>query len=191
MILDVLHTLVLDSPSEKAFGVVPVATRGRQSLRDRTSRGHGPAREQSLTARNCDPLDTCSGDEVLRVPFFDNLAGIHEEQLVFAVLRFAPVQEEQDARGACVVEQIFRQVDNSLNEILLDEPLTDGPFLVLVGVTAATGGGAGVQNDRCPASVVQRGENVLRPAQIGRLCAWEAGPLWGSGPVRRHRSPFP
>jgi hypothetical protein len=79
--------------------------------------------------------DALPWDVVLRVPFNELAAGVEQEHLSGAILRFGAVQDNDDARGGGVVEQVFRQVDHALDEILLDEPFADLFFLVGIGVT--------------------------------------------------------
>src|ERR1700719_4475419 len=110
-------------------------------------------------------------------PFSTTWLALMRNSFTLAVFGLGPVQKEQNAWSASVVEKVFGQVDDAFDEVLLDEPLADGPFLILVGVAAATGSAARVEDDCGPAVLVQRAENVLCPAPIGRLRAWKAGPL--------------
>ena len=88
-----------------------------------------------------------SGMIVLRVAFGELAAGVEQEELAFALLRLGLVQEEDDARRGGVVEKVFRQVDDALDQVLLDEPVAHVFFLVGVGVAGAARGGAGVEHD--------------------------------------------
>ena len=115
-------------------------------------------------------------DEVLGVALFEDLAGVDEEDLALAVLRLGLVQEEDDARGGGVVEEVFGQVEDALDEVVVDEPLADGLFLVGAGIARSAGGGAGVEDDGGAAGVVEAGVHVLDPAPVGGGFAGEAGP---------------
>jgi hypothetical protein len=94
-----------------------------------------------------DALDAGVGDEVLGVALFEDLAGVDEEDLALARLGLGLVQEQHDAGGGGVVEEVFRQVEHALDEVVVHEPLADGLFLVGAGIARAAGGGAGVEHD--------------------------------------------
>ncbi len=94
-----------------------------------------------------DALDALVRDEVLGVALFEDLAGVDEEDLALSGLGLGPVEEEDDARGGGVVEEVFGQVEDALDEVVVDEPLADGFFLVGAGIARAAGGGAGVEDD--------------------------------------------
>jgi hypothetical protein len=85
------------------------------------------------------------------------------------------VQEQHDARGGGVVEEILGQVEDALDEVLVDEPLADGLFLVGAGIARAAGGGAGVEDDGGAALGVEAGVHVLDPAPVGGGFAGKAG----------------
>jgi hypothetical protein len=136
-------------------------------------------------------VDAGGGDEILRIAFLNHLAGVDQEDLVLAVLWLGLIQEQKDTGGAGVVEQVRRQVDDAFDQILLDEPLPDAFFFVLVGGAATAGRRASVEDNRGPTGGVQRGEDVLGPAPVGRLSAREAGPLRESAPARRRRNQPP
>ena len=73
----------------------------------------------------------CLGrDEVFGVALFEDLAGVDEKDSSFSVPGLRLVEEEHDARGGGVVEQIFRQVEDALDQVVVDEPLADSLFLV-------------------------------------------------------------
>ncbi len=81
-----------------------------------------------------DALDAVVGDEVLWVSLFEDLAGVDEEDFTLSGLRFIPVEEEDDAGGGGVVEEVFGQVEDAFNEVVVDEPLADGFFLIGAGI---------------------------------------------------------
>ena len=122
-----------------------------------------------------DALDAVVRDEVLGIALLEDLAGIDEENLALPSLRLGGVQEQDDARGTGVVEEVFRQVEHALDEVAIDEPLADGFFLVVPGISRATGDGPGVP-DHCGAAVgLEGGEDVLGPAPVGGGFPGETG----------------
>lgn len=123
-----------------------------------------------------DALDALNGDEVLGVALFEDLGGIDEQDLALARLRLGLVQEQQDARSGGVVEQVFGQVEHALDEVVVDEPLADGLFLVGAGIARSARCGAGVEDDGGPAGGVHAGVDVLHPAPVGGGFTGKAGP---------------
>jgi hypothetical protein len=117
-----------------------------------------------------------SGMKFLGSPFSKTWDGVDEEDLALARLRLGLVEEEHDAGGGGVVEEVFGQVENALDEVVVDEPLADGPFLVAAGIARSAGGGAGVEDDGGATFVIQAGVHVLHPAPVGGGFAGEAGP---------------
>ena len=118
--------------------------------------------------------DAFGRDEVLGVALLEDLAGVDEEDFSFSVPRLGFVEEEHDARGGCVVEEVFGQVEDALDEIVVHEPMADGFFLVGSHIAGAARGGAGVEDDGGATLVVQAGLHVLDPAPVGRGLAGEA-----------------
>ena len=115
-------------------------------------------------------------DVVLRVALGEFGGGVEQEKFSFALLRLRLVQEEDDAGRGGVVEQVFRQIDDALDEVLLHEPAAHVLFLVGVRIAGAARGGAGVEHDGGAARVAEAGEDVLHPAPVG-LVAGEARAL--------------
>ncbi len=123
-----------------------------------------------------DPGDGVLRDVVLRVALGELAAGVQQEKFPLALFRLRSVQEENDAGRAGVVEQVFRQVDDAFDEVLLHEPAAHVLFLVGVRIAGAARGGACVEHDGGAARVAEAGEDVLRPAPV-RLVAGEARAL--------------
>ncbi len=123
-----------------------------------------------------DTLDIVVRDEVLGVALFEDLAGVDEEDPALSVPRFVSVEEEDDARGGGVVEQVFGQVEDTLDEVVVNEPPADGFFLVGAGIARAARGGASVEDDGGAACGIEAGVHVLDPAPVGGGFAGEAGP---------------
>ena len=121
-----------------------------------------------------DAGDAFGRDEVLGVALLEDLAGVDEEDFSFSVPGLGFVEEEHDARGGCVVEEVFGQVEDALDEIVVHEPMADGFFLVCADIAGAARGGAGVEDDGGGALVVQAGVHVLDPAPVGGGFAGEA-----------------
>ena len=94
-----------------------------------------------------DTLNAGLGDEVLGVALFEDLAGIDEENLPLPSVGLVPVEKEDDAGGGGVVEEVLGQVEDALDQVVVDEPLADGFFLVGTGIARAAGGGPGVEDD--------------------------------------------
>jgi hypothetical protein len=94
-----------------------------------------------------DALNAGLGDEVLGVALFEDLAGVDEEDPALPGLGLILVEKEDDAGGGGVVEEVLGQVEDALDEVVVDEPLADGFFLVGAGIARASGGGAGVEDD--------------------------------------------
>ena len=103
-----------------------------------------------------DALDARIRDEVLGIALFEDLAGIDEEDLALAGLGFGPVEKEDNARGGGVVKEVFGQVEDALDDVVVDKPLADGFFLVGAGIARSAVGGAGVEDDGGAAGVVVR-----------------------------------
>lgn len=123
-----------------------------------------------------DALNAFVRDEVLGVAFLKDLAGVDEEDFSFAVLQLGLVQEQDDAGGGGVVEEVFRQVEDALDEVVVHEPLADGLFLVGASIARAAAGGSGVEDDGGAAFVIEASVHVLDPAPVGGGFAGEAGP---------------
>ena len=58
-------------------------------------------------------------------------------ELAPAVFRLGLLQEEQDARSTGVVEEVFGQVDDAFDQVLIDKALADQFLRILVGVATA------------------------------------------------------
>ena len=71
---------------------------------------------------------------------------------------------------------------------MVDEPLTDGLFLVGAGIARSAGDGAGIEDDGGTAFVIQAGVGVLNPSPVGRGFAGGAGP-GGGGPTANGPAP--
>ena len=123
-----------------------------------------------------DAGDACGRDEVLGVALFEDLAGINEEDFASPGFGLGLVEEEDDARGGGVVEEVFGQVEDALDEVLVNKPLADGLFLVGAGIARAAGGGAGVEDDGGTAGGVEAGVHVLDPAPVGGRFPGKTGP---------------
>ncbi len=87
-----------------------------------------------------DALDAFGRDEVLGVAFFEDLTGVDEEDFALPGFGLGPVEEEDDARGGGIVEEVFGQVEDAFYEVVVDEPLADGFFFVDAGIARAAGG---------------------------------------------------
>ena len=85
------------------------------------------------------------------------------------------VQKQHNPWRGGVVEEIFGQVEDALDEVVVDEPLADGLFLVGAGIARSTGGGTSLEDDGGAALVVQAGVHILDPAPVGGGFAWETG----------------
>jgi len=120
-----------------------------------------------------DAADGVLGDVVLRVALGELAAGVEQKELVLALLRLGPVQHEDDAGSGGVVEQVLRQVDDALDDVLLHEPAAHVLFLVGVRIAGTARGGAGVEHHGGAALRLEAGEDVLHPAPVG-LAAGEA-----------------
>ena len=116
------------------------------------------------------------GMKFLGSPFSKIWPALTSSALSLSVLRLGLVKEEHDARGGGVVEEVFGQVEDALDEVVVHEPLADAFFLVGSHIAGASGGGAGVEDDGGAALVVQAGLHVLHPAPVGGGLAGEAGP---------------
>ena len=119
--------------------------------------------------------DAFGRDEVLWVALLEYTAGVDEQRPTLPGLGLGLVEEEHDARSGGVVEEVFGQVEDALDEIVVHKPLADGFFLVGSHVAGATGSGAGVENDGGAALVVQAGVHVLGPAPVGGGLTGETG----------------
>ena len=86
-----------------------------------------------------DAGDALGRDEVLGVTLLEGLAGINEENFALPGFWLGLVEEQNDTRGAGVVEEVFGQVEDALDQVLLNKPLADGFFLVGAGITRASG----------------------------------------------------
>ena len=64
---------------------------------------------------------------------------------------------------------------NTLDEVAIDEPLADGLFLVVPGISRAAGDGPGVPDHGGAAIGLEGGEDVLRPAPVGGGFPGETG----------------
>ena len=117
-----------------------------------------------------------SGDVVLRVALAELAARVEQEEFALPLLRLCLVQHDNDAGGAGVVEEVFRQIEHALDQVLLHEPAAYVLFLVGVRVAGAARGCAGVVHYGGAAFVIQAGENVLHPAPV-RLASGKAGVL--------------
>src|SRR6266568_952873 len=94
-------------------------------------------------------------DEILRSSFLELAAGIYEDDLVFPFLWFRFIEDEDNTRGRCVVEQVFGQQDDSFYQILIDERFSNLPFLVRTFAAAPSRDGTRVDYDSSLAMVAQ------------------------------------
>ncbi len=69
----------------------------------------------------------------------------------------------------CFVDGVW-----NLDEVVVDEPLADGFFLVGAGIARAAGGGPGGEDDCGAAVVTEAGVHVLDPPPVGGGFAGEA-----------------
>ncbi len=120
-----------------------------------------------------DTVDVCRRDEVLGVALFENPAGIHEECFALPGFWLGLVEEEHDARGGGIVEKVFGQVEDVLDEVLVHKPLADAFLLIGACVARAAGGGAGIEDDGGPTGLMmvrswlETGAHVLDPTPVG------------------------
>ena len=118
-------------------------------------------------------VDACGWDEVLGVALLENPAGIYEERFALPGFWLGLVEEEHDARGGGVVEKVFGQVEDALDEVLVHKPLTDAFLLVGASVARAAGGSASIEDDGGATGLVtvrsrlEAGTHVLDPAPVG------------------------
>ena len=122
-----------------------------------------------------DAGDALGRDEVLGVALLEDPAGINEEDFALPGLWLGLVEEQDDTWGGGVVEEVFGQVKNALDEVLLNKPLADGFFLVGAGIARASGGGTGVEDDSSTTFDVEAGLHVLDPAPVGGRFSGETG----------------
>ena len=80
-------------------------------------------------------------------PWRTRWLALRRKSLPLRSFGLALFRNEDDAGGGGVVEEVFRQVDDALDEVLLHEPAADVLFLVGVGIAGAARGGAGVEHD--------------------------------------------
>src|SRR3989339_614392 len=73
---------------------------------------------------------TFFSDVVLRIAFLKFKRSIDQKYLVLPALWLILVEKQHYARRGGIVEQVFRQIQDSLNQILLDKPHPDGFLLV-------------------------------------------------------------
>ena len=113
-----------------------------------------------------DLFDACVRNEVLGVAFLEDLAGIDQQDLAPAQFGFGPVEKKHNARRGGIVKEVFRQVEHTVDQVVIDEPLAHGLFLAGPGIARTTGGGAGVEHHGSAACVIQAGVHVLHPAPV-------------------------
>ena len=75
-----------------------------------------------------DAGDAIGRDEVLGVTLLEDPAGINEEDFALPGFWLGLVEEQDDTWGGGVVEEVFGQVEDALDEVLVNEPLADGFF---------------------------------------------------------------
>ena len=128
-----------------------------------------------------DVIDALGRNEVFGVALLENPAGIHEEYFALPGFWLGLVEEQHNARGGGVVEEVFGQVEDALDEVMLNKPLADGFLLVGASVARAAGGGAGIEDDggatglMTVRSGLEARAHVLDPAPVGGGLTWKTG----------------
>lgn len=77
-----------------------------------------------------DTVNAIAWNKVLGVAFLKNLAGVHEEYLALPGGRLVLVEENYNSRGCGVVEQVFGQVEDVFDKVVVNKPLS-GVFLLI------------------------------------------------------------
>src|SRR5581483_11597750 len=94
---------------------------------------------------------------VLRLPLGEALAGVNQHDLTLAGCGLALVENHDYAGRGGVVEEVVGQQDDALDEVVVDEPLPNVPFLVLVPGAGTARQGSAVE-DHCRSTSVVEGE---------------------------------
>ena len=108
-----------------------------------------------------DAVDAFGRDEVLGVALLEDLAGVDEENLTPPGFRLDFVEEEDDAGCAGVVEEVFGQIEDALDEVTVNEPLADFTLFVLVFVSRTSRSGSGIEQDSGSALLIEARVHVL------------------------------
>ena len=82
----------------------------------------------------CDTRDILFSQMILGLSFGEFFGAVDEENLTLVLLGL--VEDQDNAGGSGVVEQVFRQEDDALDQVSLDEHLANVAFSVRVGVPA-------------------------------------------------------
>src|SRR5258707_437625 len=113
---------------------------------------------------------------VLRIAFGVLATCVKQKELALPLSCLFLIQNDDDAGRGSVVEKIFRQIDNTLDKVLLHEPATHVLFLVGAGVARTARGSSSVEHNGGATLWFEAGENVLHPAPV-RLAARKARAL--------------
>ena len=123
----------------------------------------------SLVGKNVVDLFNVLGPQlVLVLPLGKLPVGIDEENLVPQDIRFALVDHQHAGRNAGAVEEPRRQTDDRLDDVVIDEQLTDQLFL------AAPEQDAVGHDGRHMTVGLEAGDHVLYEHQVGLLTALRA-----------------
>src|SRR4051794_2819389 len=103
---------------------------------------------------------------VLRPPLLISPARVEKKDLPLTSGRLSLVNDDDHAGGGRVVEQVLRQEDHAVDQIAVDEPLTDGALTVLVLATGAARYRPGIEHNRPASSFSHGGERMLEPCPV-------------------------
>ena len=82
----------------------------------------------------CNSVYAIPRNKVLGVAFLKNLAGIDKEYLTLPRGRLVLVEENYYPWGRSVVEEIFGQVKDAFNKVLVNKPLAGVFLLICAGI---------------------------------------------------------